>query len=84
MLCGHELPFVAQADHLGNVLTERGDMGQDAIVKRANFIKSAVETKEMFKWAAPAEVLKATKIHRTAFLAQVFGTWGVTRQVYKA
>ena len=35
MLCGRELPFVAQADHLGNVLTERGDMEQDALVKRA-------------------------------------------------
>ena len=86
MLCGRELPFVAQADHLGNVLTERGDMEQDAIVKRAKFIQSAVETKEMFKWAAPAEVLKVTKIHCTAFYGSSLWDLGGDKamQVYKA
>ena len=29
-LCGHVLPFVAQADHLGSIITERGNMEQDA------------------------------------------------------
>ena len=27
-LCGRVLPFVKQADHLGNILTEKGDMEQ--------------------------------------------------------
>ena len=35
MLCGRDLPFVGQADHLGHVLTKKGDMEQDAAVKRA-------------------------------------------------
>ena len=35
ILCGRELPYVKQADHLGNILTEQGDMEQDAAVKRA-------------------------------------------------
>ena len=63
MLCGRELPFVGQADHLGHVLTDKGDMEQDAAVKRDRFVQSSVETREMFKWAAPAEVIKATKIY---------------------
>ena len=30
--CGCVLPYVSQADNLGNTLTERGDMEQDAKV----------------------------------------------------
>ena len=89
-LCGQELPYVGHADHLGNTLTEKGDMEQDAAVKRAKFIQSTVETREMFKWAAPAEVLKATKIHCTSFYGsslwdlrgdkamQVYSAWNTT------
>ena len=29
-LCGLVLPFVAQADHLDSIITERGNMEQDA------------------------------------------------------
>ena len=67
VLCGRELPFVAQADHLGNMLTEHGNMEKDAAVKRAKFIQSSVETKELFKWAAPAEIIKATKVYSSSF-----------------
>ena len=67
LLCGRELPYVGQADHLGHVLTDKGDMEQDAAVKRARFIQSSVETREMFHWAAPAEVIKATKIYCGSF-----------------
>ena len=42
-LCGRELPWVNQADHLGNMLTVQGDMEQDAAVKRAQFISSSVQ-----------------------------------------
>ena len=90
MLCGRELPYVAQADHLGNTLTEKGDMEQDASIKRAKFIQSSVEVRETFKWAAPAEVLRATKIHCTSFYGsnlwdlggdkamQVYNAWNTT------
>ena len=67
VLCGQELSFVAQADHLGNTLSEQGDMEKDTAVKRARFIQSSVETKELFKWAAPAAILKATKVYSTSF-----------------
>ena len=67
ILCGRELPYVKQADHLGNILTEQGDMEQDAAVKRAKFIQSSVEIREVFKFAAPTEVLKALKIHSSSF-----------------
>ena len=67
MLCGRVLPFVKHADHLGNILTEQGVMEQDAAVKRATFIRSSVEIREMFKFAAPAEVLKALKTYSNSF-----------------
>ena len=67
VLCGRELPYVAHADHLGNMLTEHGDMEKDTAVKRARFIQSSVETRELFKWAAPEEVIKATKVYNSSF-----------------
>ena len=42
ILCGRTLPYVRQADHLGNILTEEGNMDQDTVVKRAEFIQSSV------------------------------------------
>ena len=58
---------MAQADHLGNILTEQGTMEQDAAVKRAKFIQSSVEIREQFKFAAPAEVVKALKVYSNSF-----------------
>ena len=90
VLCGRELPFVQQADHLGNLLTDQGDMEQDAAVKRAKFIRSSVEVRVMFKFAAPAEVVKALKIHCSSFYGsclwdldgdkakQVFTAWNTS------
>ena len=66
-LCGRELPWVRQADHLGNTLTVQGTMEQDASIKRAQFINSSVQIRELFKFAAPAEVVKAVKVHCTSF-----------------
>ena len=66
-LCGRELPYVKQADHLGNMLTEEGNMDHDAEIKRAKFINSAVEIGEVFKAAAPSEVVKAMKVYSSSF-----------------
>ena len=60
------LPFVAQADNLGNNLTEKGDMEQDAAIKRAKFIQSSVETRELFRFAAPGEIVKALKVYNSS------------------
>ena len=86
ILCGRELPFVGQADHLGNLLTEKGDMEQDVVMKRARFIQSSVETRELFKWAAPAEVIKATKIYCASFYGSNLWDLGgdKAKQVYSA
>ena len=79
-LCGRELPWVNQADHLGNTLTVKGDMEQDAAIKRAKFISSSVQIREVFKFAAPAEVVKSMQIHSTSFMGLVSGTWMVRKQ----
>ena len=86
ILCGQELPYVGQADHLGNVLTEKGDMEQDASVKRAKFVQSAVEAIELFGWAAPAEIVRAINIHCTAFYgSDLWDLGGVkTTQAYNS
>ena len=67
ILCGKELPFVRQADHLGNILTEMGNMEQDSAVKRATFIRNSCEIRETFKNAAPQEILKALKLYCNSF-----------------
>ena len=89
-LCGRELPYVRQADHLGNTLTEQGNMDQDAVIKRAKFIQSSVEIREVFKFAAPQEIVKSLKIYSSSFYGsclwdlsgdkakQVFSAWNTS------
>ena len=54
---------VTHADYLRKMVTEKGDMEKGASIKRARFIQSSVETRELFKWAAPEKVIKATKVY---------------------
>ena len=49
-------------DHLGNILTEKGDMDQDATVKRAKFNQPSVEIRENLRFAVLEEILKIFKI----------------------
>ena len=77
-LCGRELPWVDQADHLGNTLTVQGDMEQDAAIKRAQFVSSSVQIREAFKFAAPAEVIKAMKIYSNSYYGS--SLWNLTGQ----
>ena len=85
-LCGRLLPWVDQADHLGNMLTSKGDMEHDAVIKRAKFINSSTEIREVFKFAAPAEVIKAMKIYNNSFYGSCL--WDLVeekaKQVYTA
>ena len=85
-LCGRVLPYVKQADHLGNVLTEKGDMEHDAAVKRATFIRSSVEIREVFKFAAPEEVLKALKVYSNSFYGSCLWDLGgeKAKQIFSA
>ena len=79
-----------QADNLGNMLTEDGNMDHDTEIKRAKFINSAGEIGELFKAAAPSEVVKALKVYSSSFYGsslwdlggskarQVFNTWNTS------
>ena len=66
-LCGRSLPWVDKVDHLGNILTSHGNMEHDAAVKRAKFITTSTEIRELFKFAAPSEILKALKIYCNSY-----------------
>ena len=89
-LCGRFLPWVEKVEHLGNILTSQGNMDQDAAVKRAKLITTSTEIRELFKFAAPSEVLKALKIYCNSFYGsslwdlggqkakQVFNTWNTS------
>ena len=67
VLCGNELPWVDQADHLGCTITSNGSMDHDARIKRARFIASSSEIRAIFKSAAPLEIIKALKLYCGAF-----------------
>ena len=62
-LCGHHLPWVQSAVHLGHELHESGNMEHDAVVKRAKFVSKSVEVRTMFDWAAPRDVLAGFKTY---------------------
>ena len=63
MLYGRELPFVRNATHLGNELSEDGTMDMDNKEKTAAFITKSLEVREQFSFAHPMEVLRAVKIY---------------------
>ena len=86
ILCGRELPYVRQAEHLGNMLTEEGNMEQDIVIKRARFIQSSVEIRSLFSFAAPAEVLHALKVYSRSFYGSCMWDLGCmkAKQVYSA
>ena len=58
-----DLPWVSHASHLGHELHENGDQGFDCRMKRASFIENSVQIRETFKFAYPAQILKAVQIN---------------------
>ena len=85
-LCGDQLPWVQSAIHLGHELHESGLMDHDAIVKRAQFIDKSVEVRNMFEWAAPAEIMQALKTYCSDFYGAMLWDLGGDKasQVYCA
>jgi hypothetical protein len=85
-LCGDQLPWVPSAVHLGHELHESGLMEHDVVVKRAQFIDKSVEVRNMFEWAAPAEVLVALKTYCSDFYGSMLWDLGSEKasQVYSA
>ena len=76
VLCGHELPWVQSATHLGHELHESGDMDHDSAVKSAQFIDKSVEIRSMFGFAAPADVLQALKTYCSDFYGSMLWDLG--------
>ena len=85
-LCGHNLPWVESAVHLGHELHESGHMDHDVVVKRAQFIDKSVEVRKMFERAASTEVLHALKTYCSDFYGSMLWELGGAKaaQVYSA
>ena len=85
-LCGHQLPWVQHAAHLGHELHESGNMDHDAVIKRAQFIHKSVEVRTLFNWAAPCDILRSLKLYCTAFYGSMLWDLGGEKasQVYNS
>ena len=61
-------------------------MDHDTVIKRAQFISRSVEVRNMFCWASPPEILKALRIHCSAFYGSMLWDLGGEKacQVYRA
>ena len=59
----HALPWVEHATHLGHELHQLCNMEYDAGIKRAQFIRTAVEISETFGFARPQEILQAVQTY---------------------
>ena len=62
-LYGKDLPWVVTATHLGHELHQSGSMEQDCKVKRAMFINNSLETRDVFHFALPSQILEAVKLY---------------------
>ena len=85
-LYGVDLPWVQHATHLGHELHQDGTMELDTKMKRAGFIESSTEIREMFGFAHPSQVLNSVQIYTCHFygsmLWDLFGE--MSGQVYRA
>ena len=66
-LCGKPLPWVDRAAHLGHELDISGNQEIDCSITRAQFIGQSNEILNMFKFAAPEQILTAVQIYCCAW-----------------
>ena len=66
-LYGVDLPWVVHATHLGHELHQDGSMELDTKMKRAQFIESSAEIREMIGFSHPSQVLNAVQIYTCHF-----------------
>ena len=81
-LCGHDLPWVDSAVHLGHELHQSGTMENNAHMSRARYIDQTVEVRQSFAFASPVEVLRALQVHCTSYFGSMlwdFGDAGATQ-----
>ena len=88
-LYGVDLPWVQHASHLGHELSEELNMEHDMKCKRADFICTSTEVREMFGFAQPNQVLQAVYTYCCSMYGamtwplysekakQVFNSWSV-------
>ena len=62
-LCGEDLPWVQHAVHLGHELHQLCSMEYDVKIKRAQFIETAMDIRDTFKFARPQEIVRATQVY---------------------
>ena len=62
-LCGQDLPWVQTAVHLGHELHQLGTMEYDVSMKRAQYIETAMDMQETFKFGRPQETLRAVQVY---------------------
>ena len=89
-LYGVDLPWVTHATHLGHELSQDCTMTMDTKMKRANYIKNSMDTREMFGFALPDQVLNAISVYSAHFYGsnlwdlygdmagQVYRSWSTT------
>ena len=66
-LYGVDLPWVTHATHLGHELSQDCTMVMDTQMKRASFIKNSVDTRDMFYFAMPNQLIDAISIDSAHF-----------------
>ena len=89
-LYGRDLPWVAHATHLGHELHQDCTMDMEIKMKRANFIQSTTDIRDMFSFALPGQILGAVQTYSCHFYGsmlwdlysgmanQVFRSWNTT------
>ena len=84
-LYGTDLPWVTHATHLGHELNQDCTMNMDTRMKRAAFIKNSVDTRTMFSFALPTQVLNAIMVYSAHFYGSpIWDLYGeIANQVYK-
>ena len=66
-LNNQNLPFVKEALHLGHYLHESCSMDHDVQVKKAQFINTSVEIRDIFAFAEPTQVLTAVRVYASHY-----------------
>ena len=85
-LYGVDLPWVTHATHLGHELSQDCTMDMDTKMKRASFIKNSIDTREMFGFALPDQVLNAISVYSAHFYgSNLWDLYGdMAGQVYRS
>ena len=62
-----DLPLVETASHLGHELRQMCDMEYDCKVKRAMFVDTSTDIREIFSFAHPDQILSAVNLYAGHF-----------------